>query len=110
MRGKRIVAALLTGLMLLAGSNVMAKKIEIQWWHAMRSARGEVCKALIDKFNESQDKYVVVGTNKGNYDEVLNAGIAAIRAQTSTYPPEFRGRYPDHDAFRSHLSDVQAHG
>jgi sn-glycerol 3-phosphate transport system substrate-binding protein len=81
MRGKRIVAALLTGLMLLAGSNVMAKKIEIQWWHAMRSARGEVCKALIDKFNESQDKYVVVGTNKGNYDEVLNAGIAAIRAR-----------------------------
>ena len=80
MRGKRSVAALLTVLMLLVGSNVMAKKIEIQWWHAMRSARGEVCQAMIDKFNASQDKYVVIGTNKGNYDEVVNAGIAAIRA------------------------------
>jgi sn-glycerol 3-phosphate transport system substrate-binding protein len=80
MRGKHVVAGILAGLMLFLGTNAMAEKIEINWWHAMRSARGEVCQKLIDDFNKSQDTYVVIGTNKGNYDEVLNAGIAAIRA------------------------------
>ncbi len=62
-------------------SQAMAKPVEIHWWHAMRSARGEVCNYMIKQFNASQDKYVVIGTNKGNYDETVNAGIAAIRAK-----------------------------
>jgi sn-glycerol 3-phosphate transport system substrate-binding protein len=59
----------------------MAKPVTINWWHAMRSARGKVVDTMIKKFNESQSEYVVVGTNKGNYDEVLNAGVAAFRAK-----------------------------
>ncbi len=55
--------------------------IIINWWHAMRSARGKVVDNMIQKFNESQDKYKVVGTNKGNYDETMNAGVAAFRAK-----------------------------
>jgi sn-glycerol 3-phosphate transport system substrate-binding protein len=62
-------------------SQALAEPIEIQWWHAMRSARGEVANYMIKQFNDSQDKYVVVGTNKGNYDETVNAGVAAIRAK-----------------------------
>lgn len=62
-------------------SQALAEPIEIQWWHAMRSARGEVANYMIKQFNDSQDKYVVVGTNKGNYDETINAGVAAIRAK-----------------------------
>jgi sn-glycerol 3-phosphate transport system substrate-binding protein len=58
----------------------LAEPLEIHWWHAMRSARGEVCNEMIKQFNSSQDKYKVVGTNKGNYDETVNAGVAAIRA------------------------------
>ena len=54
---------------------------EIHWWHAMRSARGEVANAMIKAFNESQSEYKVIGTFKGNYDETLNAGVAAFRAK-----------------------------
>jgi sn-glycerol 3-phosphate transport system substrate-binding protein len=78
---KMSVAAVFSMLLFFCLSQTaMAAPVTIQWWHAMRSARGEVCNAMIKKFNESQDKYVVVGTNKGNYDETVNAGVAAIRA------------------------------
>ncbi len=73
------VLGLLVLSVFLAGQ-VLAKPITINWWHAMRSARGKVVNEMIKQFNASQDKYVVVGTNKGNYDETVNAGIAAIRA------------------------------
>ncbi len=75
-----VIAAICVLAIFIAG-DLFAKPIEIHWWHAMRSARGEVCKAIIKKFNESQSEYKVIGTNKGNYDETVNAGIAAIRAK-----------------------------
>ena len=75
-----LMVALAVGVVFAAGQ-VMAGPVEIQWWHAMRSARGEVVKTMVKKFNESQDKYRVVEVNKGNYDETVNAGIAAIRAK-----------------------------
>ena len=61
--------------------SVFAKPVTINWWHAMRSARGEVVKNMINEFNASQSEYEVVGTNKGNYDETMNAGVAAFRAK-----------------------------
>ena len=60
---------------------VSAKPVEIHWWHAMRSARGKVVDTMIKAFNDSQSEYVVIGTNKGNYDETMNAGVAAFRAK-----------------------------
>ena len=33
---------------------------------------------MVKRFNDSQTKYTVVATNKGNYDEVINATIAQI--------------------------------
>jgi sn-glycerol 3-phosphate transport system substrate-binding protein len=63
-----------------AFSQAFAAPVEIHWWHAMRSARGEVVKKMVEEFNASQTKYVVIETNKGNYDETVNAGVAAIRA------------------------------
>ncbi len=73
--------ATITAALILAPAAAMAKPVTIQWWHAMRSARGEVANEIIKRFNESQDQYQVVGTFKGNYDETLNAGIAAFRAK-----------------------------
>lgn len=64
-----------------AAGQVVAKPIEIHWWHAMRGARGETLKKMVDAFNASQSDYVVVETNKGNYDETVNAGVAAYRAK-----------------------------
>ncbi len=57
-----------------------AKPIEINWWHAMRGARGEVVQKIVDGFNSSQSEYKVIPTYKGAYDEVVNAGVAAVRA------------------------------
>lgn len=62
-----------------AGS-AFAKPIEINWWHAMRGARGEVVQKIVDGFNNSQSDYKVIPTYKGSYDEVVNAGVAAVRA------------------------------
>ncbi|MCG8617552.1 MAG: sn-glycerol-3-phosphate ABC transporter substrate-binding protein UgpB [Desulfobacterales bacterium] len=62
-------------------ASVFAKPVTIQWWHAMRSARGEVVAKMIEGFNASQSEYEVVGTFKGNYDETMNAGVAAFRAK-----------------------------
>ena len=62
-------------------ASLFAKPVTINWWHAMRSARGKVVDTMIEKFNASQSDYVVVGTNKGNYDETMNAGVAAFRAK-----------------------------
>ncbi|MCG8634314.1 MAG: sn-glycerol-3-phosphate ABC transporter substrate-binding protein UgpB [Desulfobacterales bacterium] len=73
------IAVLALGLALPASA--FAKPVEIQWWHAMRSARGEVVAKMIEEFNASQSDYKVVGTFKGNYDETMNAGVAAFRAK-----------------------------
>ncbi len=68
-----------TMLISFAGS-AFAKPIEIHWWHAMRGARGEVVQHIVDGFNNSQSEYKVIATYKGAYDEVVNAGVAAVRA------------------------------
>ena len=47
----------------------------------MRGARGETLKKIVNAFNASQSDYMVVETNKGNYDETVNAGVAAYRAK-----------------------------
>src|SRR5689334_10494119 len=69
--------ALFCGLTLRAA----AQPVEIQWWHAMGGTLGERVDELVKKFNASQQKYVVVAVNKGNYDEVINGTIAAYRAK-----------------------------
>ena len=75
-----ILFIVLAMVVVFTAGEVLAKPIEIQWWHAMRGARGETLKKMVDAFNASQSDYVVVETNKGNYDETVNAGVAAIRA------------------------------
>ena len=81
MMKKLMMLMVLVVLAVFAADQVFAKPIEIQWWHAMRGARGETLKKIVDAFNASQSDYVVVETNKGNYDETVNAGVAAYRAK-----------------------------
>jgi sn-glycerol 3-phosphate transport system substrate-binding protein len=57
------------------------QRVEIQFWHAMSGVLGERAGEIVKRFNDSQTKYTVVATNKGNYDEVINATIAAYRAK-----------------------------
>lgn len=53
---------------------------EIQWWHAFTGRLGELLDKQVADYNAMQSTYKVVATNKGNYSETLNAGIAAFRA------------------------------
>ncbi|PLX94909.1 MAG: sn-glycerol-3-phosphate ABC transporter substrate-binding protein UgpB [Desulfuromonas sp.] len=69
------------GLCFSFAGSAFAKPIDIHWWHAMRGARGEVVQQIVDSFNNSQNEYRVVATYKGAYDEVVNAGVAAVRAK-----------------------------
>ena len=69
------------GLLFSFVGSAFAKPIDIQWWHAMRGARGKVVQTIVDNFNNSQTDYRVVATYKGAYDEVVNAGVAAVRAR-----------------------------
>ena len=78
---KLMMLMVLVILAVFAADQVFAKPVEIQWWHAMRGARGETLNKIVDAFNASQSDYVVVATNKGNYDETVNAGVAAYRAK-----------------------------
>lgn len=64
----------------LLGNNVHAAT-EIEWWHAFTGRLGELLAEQVDKYNASQSDFKVVASNKGNYSETLNAGIAAFRAQ-----------------------------
>jgi sn-glycerol 3-phosphate transport system substrate-binding protein len=53
---------------------------EIQWWHSMSAVNGEWVNDLAKEFNASQQKYKIVPTFKGSYDESMTAGVAAFRA------------------------------
>ncbi len=68
------------GLLFCFSGSAFAEPTDIYWWHAMRGARGEVIQKIVDGFNSSQSEYRVVPVYKGEYDEVVNAGVAALRA------------------------------
>ena len=53
---------------------------EIQFWHAMGGRLGEVVEEIAEKYNASQEDYVLVPTYKGGYEDTMTAGIAAFRA------------------------------
>jgi sn-glycerol 3-phosphate transport system substrate-binding protein len=78
---ERILIALAGAWSLGGAAPAAAQPVQVQWWHAMGGTLGERVDELVQKFNQSQTKYVVVATNKGNYDEVINGTIAAYRAK-----------------------------
>ncbi len=70
--------------LILAGSIIASAPAmaatQIDFWHAFSGRLGELLQEQVDTFNKSQTEYEIVATNKGNYSETLNAGIAAFRA------------------------------
>jgi sn-glycerol 3-phosphate transport system substrate-binding protein len=63
-----------------AFSTAAQAQTEIQWWHSMTAVNGEVVNDLAKNFNASQNKYKIVPTFKGTYDESFTAAVAAFRA------------------------------
>ncbi len=76
---KRILVSMIVSMPLMAMPVFAAE--EVQFWHAFTGRLGELVNEQIETFNQSQSKYKVVGSHKGNYSETLNAGIAAFRAK-----------------------------
>jgi sn-glycerol 3-phosphate transport system substrate-binding protein len=66
-------------IMLLGVANFAAAQspVAIDFWHAMTGNNGTVTTELIANFNASHPDIVVTEQAKGNYDETLNAVIAA---------------------------------
>ncbi len=53
---------------------------EIQWWHSMNGALNDWVNDLANEFNASQSDYKVVPVFKGDYEQSMTAGVAAIRS------------------------------
>lgn len=81
LKKKFIWMATTAALIVSTAMPVLAAPTEINWWHAMRGARGETVQKIVDGFNNSQSDFKVIATYKGEYDEVVNAGVAAVRAR-----------------------------
>jgi sn-glycerol 3-phosphate transport system substrate-binding protein len=58
----------------------LAQPTTLQWWHSMKGANADALNEIVTDFNASQNEYVVEATYKGNYDEAVNAAVAAFRA------------------------------
>jgi sn-glycerol 3-phosphate transport system substrate-binding protein len=52
--------------------------IPLEFWHAMGGNLGELVDELTQRFNDSQDRIVVVSTYQGSYDDTYNALLAAF--------------------------------
>ena len=80
--GGLLAAAMTAG---AAAPSFAQQRIEIQFWHAMGGVLGERVDEVVKRYNDSQTKFTVVATNKGNYDEVINGTIAAYRAKKAPH-------------------------
>ena len=57
-----------------------AEPVEIEFWHALSGAFGEVLEQLVDEYNASQDAVVVIASYQGNYQDSQQALLAALAA------------------------------
>ncbi|MFC0179223.1 sn-glycerol-3-phosphate ABC transporter substrate-binding protein UgpB [Thorsellia kenyensis] len=67
----------------LTSASFVEAKTDITFWHAMSGQLGEEVNGLVQQFNASQNDFEVSAVYKGNYDETITAGIAAIRTGES---------------------------
>ncbi len=80
---KKILAFIFTLVLgFVLASNVHAQT-RIEFWHAFGSGKlAELVSQFVREFNEKHPQYQVVETHKGNYEQTLTFGIAAIRTKT----------------------------
>lgn len=57
-----------------------AKPTTIEFWHSFSGPLGEHLQSLCQEFNQSQTRYHIHPTYRGNYDEALIAFISAFHA------------------------------
>lgn len=72
----------MTSLSALAPVASAQDKVTVTFWHAMNGPHQEALAALVQKFNESQDKVVVEEQNQGNYKELQQKIMASAASGT----------------------------
>ena len=75
-----LVAVPLTILLGACSDNMANNDKEIIFWHSMGGKAADTLNELVNNFNKSNPGIKVKAINKGSYDEALNLGIAAYRA------------------------------
>ncbi|MFD1800861.1 sn-glycerol-3-phosphate ABC transporter substrate-binding protein UgpB [Mixta tenebrionis] len=63
---------------LALSSNALAAT-DIPFWHSMEGELGKEVDSLAERFNQAHPDYKIVPVYKGNYEQSLAAGIAAVR-------------------------------
>ncbi|PUB41256.1 sn-glycerol 3-phosphate transport system substrate-binding protein [Pseudomonas sp. GV047] len=71
--------SLMAALVGLAVSGHTLAATEITFWHSMDGINGEQIDSLVSRFNQSHPDYKVIASLKGDYEQSLANGIAAVR-------------------------------
>ncbi|MGG6177934.1 sn-glycerol 3-phosphate transport system substrate-binding protein [Pantoea allii] len=71
--------SLMSALLGLAISGNAMAATEIPFWHSMEGELGKEVDSLAQRFNQEHPDYKIVPVYKGNYEQSLAAGIAAVR-------------------------------
>ncbi|WP_405423141.1 sn-glycerol-3-phosphate ABC transporter substrate-binding protein UgpB [Pantoea stewartii] len=71
--------SLMSALLGLAISGNALAVTEIPFWHSMEGELGKEVDSLAQRFNQEHPDYKIVPVYKGNYEQSLAAGIAAVR-------------------------------
>lgn len=75
---KKLVFSGVFGMSVLSAS--VYAQTEIQWWHSMNGALNDWVNDLANEFNASQNDYKIIPVFKGEYEQSMTAGVAAIRS------------------------------
>lgn len=69
------------GALTLAGAAAaQTEPVEIRWWYGLSGRLGEEVQAQCARFNEAQEQVEIVCTQEGDYDEIFQKAMAAVRA------------------------------
>ena len=81
MERKTLTIAAVLGLLAIGLAMPVEAKTKINLWYGLKGYLGKQVMKVCERFNAAQDEYEIVCTGKGNYDQALQAGIAAYRAK-----------------------------
>ncbi|MGB7301830.1 MAG: extracellular solute-binding protein [Burkholderiaceae bacterium] len=81
MKLRKIFPTTVLGLLVAVASVPVQAKTTLNLWFGLKGNLGKQVEAVCDRFNAAQNDYQIVCAGKGNYDQALQAGIAAYRAK-----------------------------
>lgn len=78
-----MIRILILFIMILTSKGILAKPVEIVFWHSMAGSLGFEVQKLVDEFNQRQSEFSIKSIYKGDYSESLTRFAAAFQAKQS---------------------------